>query len=84
MTEPDPHRDPLDTYRSELRSFDFYYDYSDDYSYWAKASSQFKRLQDKAKRDPAYQKVWDEVMQERQAARAKREAKPKTELRTED
>jgi len=79
MTEPDPHRNPLDTYRAELRSFDWYYDYSDDYGYWAKASGQFKLLQDKAQRDPAHKKVWDEVMAERQAARAKREAKTRTE-----
>lgn len=81
MTDPNPHRDPLQTYRSELRSFDWYYDYSDDYSYWAKASSQFKTLQDKANRDPAYRQVWNEVMAERQAARAKREGKTQ---RTED
>lgn len=81
MTDPNTHRDPLETYRSELRSFDWYYDYSDDYSYWAKASGQFKTLQDKANRDPAYRQVWNEVMAERQAARAKREGKTQ---RTED
>lgn len=79
MTDLNPHRDPLDTYRAELRSFDWYYDYSDDYSYWAKASSQFKSLQDKANRDPAYKQVWDEVMAERKAARLKREAAQRTE-----
>lgn len=73
MLAPDPYRDPLETYRAELRSFDWYYDYSDDYGYWARANNQFALLSDKAQRDPAYKKVWDEVMAERRAARIKRE-----------
>lgn len=56
---------PLDEYRKALRAFDWYYDYSDDYTYWAKTKQQYDVLRDQARLSDDHMEVWKEVQAER-------------------
>lgn len=62
---------PLDEYRNALRGFDWYYDYSDDYTYWAKAKQQHDILRDQARLSDDHKQVWDEVLAERREKQLK-------------
>lgn len=55
---------PLDEYRKALRAFDWYYDYSEDYGYWAKTRTQYALLWDQARISDDHREVWDEVQAE--------------------
>lgn len=57
----------LEEYRRALRSFDWFYDYSDDYGVWAKAKQQHQILWDQARLSDDHKQVWDEVQAERRA-----------------
>lgn len=65
---------PLEDYRKALRAFDWLYDYSDDYSVWARGKAKYDELWHQAKVSDDHRKVWDEVQTERKAAMEQREA----------
>ncbi len=52
----------VEDYRQALKGFDWYYDFSDDYSYWARARARLKEIEAaKDKFDPD-RTIWDELV----------------------
>lgn len=51
----------LDEYKQGLETFDWYYDYSDDYSVWSKASARKKELAAAQQIHDPDRKIWQEV-----------------------